>query len=451
MVVHYSFDGVSFRQLNLPIRGSGYGALLDCDTGEIHVYDPASISYYIEGLDASGQAICSNGQKEQPFDVMMLPDVEPIPSIAGLQPELCEPCAPWDEECQARREAKKKANQQAQLPGLGEYCAPTPGCQEGYVCSDLGVCDAMIDEPSSSGGFPEHFYAHLAGGVGFGYVNKDFTISQVDFGDSEQGIAPPDPTDLPDELMDYVDRQGTKPRGAITEITVNPGGMAFGGIPIRLALGFNVTPKLSIEVSGRFDVYIANVKSPQSCWDLGDGSIGGFEEAYNQTLEEAKNRAIEYADANGQQRPTEEELDRIQICNANPLVEGTSDEAREAIAKRSYVVAMTAAGEPTYREVGEYQYAWLVNARARYRFFEQGGLGLSFFGGLGYGNVQYRVANDTNAYFPMPSGFDVELGFGLAYYFTKNIGFVVDIPIDILVGDGFALNFDAVLGLSFGF
>ena len=124
------------------------------------------------------------------------------------------------------------------------------------------------------------------------------------------------------------------------------------------------------------------------------------------------------------------------------------DDARlEAVSRAS--VVQDAFGNDIITKA--FQYAWLINARVRYRLVHKGVFGFSLFGGIGYGHIQYRIAGDDTAYFPMPGMFDIELGPGLAFYFNQHFGIVVDVPIDIIVGDGFALNFDVTLGLSFGF
>jgi hypothetical protein len=99
----------------------------------------------------------------------------------------------------------------------------------------------------------------------------------------------------------------------------------------------------------------------------------------------------------------------------------------------------------------EYQYAWIVNARARYRLVSAGAFAFSVFGGIGYGYIQYRIAGAGTSYFPMAGMVDIEVGPGISYFFTDHFGVNLEVPIDILVADGFALNLDLAVGLGFGF
>ena len=46
---------------------------------------------------------------------------------------------------------------------------------------------------------------------------------------------------------------------------------------------------------------------------------------------------------------------------------------------------------------------------------------------------------------------NIELGWGLAYFFNRHVGLIFDVPIDFILGDGFAINFDVNLGLGVGF
>jgi hypothetical protein len=367
LVVRYAFDASSdYKQIEFEKRDIGYGALLTCDEGQIRIFDPATVSYYIEGTNAIGEVICGHGTKEVPNEILMMPDAVPLPPIGGMTPKECAPCPPWDKTCGRMT-----------LPGLGDPCRPDKGCQEGLKCADFGICE-MEEKPAGSQG-PSTFYVNIYGGTGFAYFNKDWSIKTV----NEDGQI----TEAP---------QGS--------------GTAWAGIPARLAVGYFVIPKLSVEISGRFDIYVASINEPQSCWDAGG--------------------------------KTEEGMDSI-TCYPQPT---TEEEGKTSVA---YTDDPNEGGQEIW--IKEYQYAWIINARARYKLLSQGAFVLSAFGGLGYGHIQYRIAGEGTAYFPMVGMVDIELGPGISYFFTDHFGFNLEVPIDILVGDGFALNFDLALGLGFGF
>jgi hypothetical protein len=400
LTVYYAFDSSpDFKAMPLPMRGSGYGAMLDCDRGQIRVYDPASISYYIEGTNAMGQVVCGFGTKEMPIDVMMMSDIEPLPSIAGLMAKECAPCPPWDEECG-----------KVGLPQLGEPCQPSPGCDEGMICSEeMGICEIADDADDGAPKGHKRFYVNVTAGVGFGYLSKDMTIRQVDYGDPLS--VPPIP--IPDP--DTTDWEGPK-RGTIVDSPQTPKGFAWGGIPLRLAVGFLVIPKLSIELSGRFDVYVTTTSKPKSCLEAAGGDL-------------------EFAMS-----------DEGPLCDPETTSVWSPENEEEA----RLAVARDENGQDIMTK--DYQYAWLINARVRYAVLQQGGVAVSIFGGLGYGHMQYRIEGaDGTPYFPLPGAFDIELGAGFGYYFNDHIGLLVEVPIDFLVGDGFALNFDITVGFGVGF
>ncbi len=391
LTVKYAFDSSEqYTEIKLPQRGAGFGAMLSCDLGQIHIYDPSTIAYFIEGLDATGQVVCGHGTQEMPIEVLMMPDAEPIPSIAGMLPKECAPCPPWEPDCHPKDTSF--------LPKENEGCLPDVGCADGLTCSDLGIC-AKDDVKEDGARGPSKFYVNVGGGAGFGYMYRDITIRQMDYtadpeGDAWEGV----------------------PRGVIEEIKKKASetdGTAWSGIPLRLAVGFFVSPKLSLEVSGRFDVYVTSTNEPQSCWDAAGGSVEGLQD--------------------------------LTTCSI-PIATGNPEDA-EAIARLA-VAHDVSANEIM---VKEYQYAWLVNARLRYRLLSKGVFALSLFGGLGYGHVQYRIAGSDTPYFPLPGGFNIEIGPGFSFFFTDHFGLNIEVPIDVVAGDGFALNFDLNVGLGFGF
>ncbi|MDJ0763110.1 MAG: hypothetical protein QNJ97_08995 [Myxococcota bacterium] len=386
LVVKYAFDASpDYTEIELKPTGDGVGALLTCDQGQIRVFDPASISYFIEGTDVTGQVVCGHGIEEAPIQILMMPDAQPLPAFGDLRPKECAPCPPWDETC-----AKKDA-----LPGRGEVCSPTVGCQIGLVCSDLNVCEKGWASAGPKDG-PSKFYVNVGGGGGVGYFKKDWQTRIWD------GNAP---------------NRGAPGPGAIV-IKDQGGGFAWSGIPVRLAVGFFVTPDLSLEVSGRFDVYVVSVNNPTSCWD----QVGGV--------------------------PSGNDISCDPSAFPDPeLVDPQSDAQVEAYWKRS--IALRNDGSQIW--TSEYQYAWIVNARARYRVLKSGPMGISLFGGAGYGQMQFRVPSDETNYFPMTGMVNVELGPALSFFFNNHVGLQVELPIDFLFGDGFSVNADLVLGMGIGF
>jgi len=77
---------------------------------------------------------------------------------------------------------------------------------------------------------------------------------------------------------------------------------------------------------------------------------------------------------------------------------------------------------------------------------------LSLFAGAGYGHIIYKVASPSgDPYYPKPGFVDIEVGAGIIFYFARNFGLGLELPIDVLVADGWAVNLDPSLVLSFGF
>ena len=404
IAVKYAYDGRSqFRSLELePIGESGYGAMVRCDQGEIATVNPGSVQFYIEGYDAADNVVCVHGNQEAPLEVLMSADV-PIISRPGLSPLGC-------------TDAARKAT--------GESCSIDSECKVGLVCNvKTFQCQvAETEKPKDKGGEgrgPKKFYVNVMGGVGVGYSAKSIHVKRY----SENTSIAVDNIDS-SVLSDYVNESVT---GSIVDLTQTPkGGLNWSGVPIRLTLGYKVSPKVSVEVSGRFDGYVRSVETYTSCWDA--------------------------AEALG------EDARRMSSSSCTTDISGLDDDARidgglldeevEAIAKQS--VAIATSGDPAKER--ETLVGWLINARARYQFLTKKAFQVSLFGGLGYGHIKY-VVKDTSGmdFYSLPGMVDIELGMGIAYYFTDHVGLVFDIPIDFLVGDSFALNFDFNLGLGFGF
>ncbi len=394
IAVKYAFDNKGqFRTLVLDSIGdSGYGALVTCDKGEIRTANPDSVQYYIEGYDSNNNVICGHGSEETPMDVIMGNDV-PIIRRPGLDPVSC--TAPV---------AKKD---------VGESCMMESECKEGLKCNDDFKCEGerggegTTPTPTTGKG-PKKFYVTLTGGAGFGYINKDVVVNTFNSDAETVPINEDSTTTVPT-------------RGVIETNTNKAGGTGWSGVPIRLTIGYKFTPKLSAEISARVDGFVVSYKNPISCWDDSGASPTTLRQFYD-----------------GTKCSTD-------IQNSEALY--TDDEV-EYVARRSGVLK-----DGKVRQEIKYQVPWIINARVRYQFLTKGGLQSSFFGGVGYGHIQYRVP-DTGSnliYYPLVGMVDIDLGIGLAYYFTKNVGLVFDVPIDFMVGDGFSVNFDFNLGLGFGF
>ncbi|MDD5308821.1 MAG: hypothetical protein PHU25_16020 [Deltaproteobacteria bacterium] len=376
LTAKYAFDAnQKYTDLPLSMVGNGYGAMISCEQGKIHEFDPKTIAYYVEGYDSQNHRLCTIGTKEMPNEVRMMPEVAiPVEGLPGMPPpKECKPCPPWDETC-------KKG---AALPGIDEPCTKSQGCQEELVCGESGLCESSPESAKTGG--PSAFYINPSFGAGFGYMTKDKPLRSI----SGKGAA-------------------TK----LVEKKYSISGMAFGGLPIRLAVGFFTIPELSIEVSGRFDAWVSSEKSLKSCYEL--------------QLEQGG----KYSD-----------------LNCKPSI-NESDPAADEKAKQS--VAIDENNNTLMKS--STQIAWLVNARVRYALVSGDALRISAFVGIGYGFIKYRIAtNGGDPYFPMPGMVDIEVGPSILYYFTPNVGIGAEVPIDFIVGDGFGFNFDPSLVLSFGY
>lgn len=403
VAVKYAFDGKSqYRTLNLEAMGNGYGAMVECDSGEIRSVNPGSVQYYIEGYDASNNVICRQGAEDAPLEVLMSNDV-PIVSRPGLDPLACSAAA-------------KKAE--------GQPCSMTSECKDGLTCNtDTFLCEgAAKEKPRGDGRGPKKFYVNLTGGVGFGYFNKSLTVIGY-----KNDVNPAKGTSVETEELDVSAYTG---RGGIEVSPQHPAGTGWSGVPIRLAVGYKLTPKLSLEVSGRVDGFVVSNSTPKNCWDYAKGNIDHV-------------RGMGSGDCT---------TDFNSMASDVPPTYLTDYQVEE-MARNSAALTPVEGGDGTLITDTQFQVAWLVNARVRYQFLTKNALQASVFGGIGYGHIQYRVedSSDGKAFYPMPGMVDIELGVGLAYYFTDNVGLVFDLPIDFMVGDGFAANFDFNLGLGFGF
>ncbi len=427
IVVHYAFDsGDDFNLIELNPVGGGFGAVLDCETGDILLRDPSTVSYYIEGVDTSGTPVCSNGSEKDPLGIVVGDEASPYPPVSGLIAKECRDCGPLNP---CRGDTPE-----------GEVCTVTKECQVGLVCGDDFKCradektddDDDDDEPPVKGKGPSKFYVNLMGGSGFGIMSKDMKIRRADLGEDA------DP-------RDYLSIQGgyTLPgEGAIETIDADAKGAGWNGIPIRLAVGLFVTPKLSIELSGRVDAFVITNIEPVSCWEDSGGNLDQMIDITPTGEVDELGRTIYNRDTRG--------ICRFPWHDPDPVhFDALTNDQKETLGR--HAVALDANGNSKTKHKN--QVAWLVNARVRYQLLTKNALRASVFGGVGYGYVHYKVnsTSGTDEYFPLIGMVNIEFGPGLAYYFTKNLGLVFDLPITFLVGDGFAVNFDFNLGLGVGF
>ncbi|MFO8072338.1 MAG: hypothetical protein R6V85_10735 [Polyangia bacterium] len=241
LVLKYAFDGgTNYSQIPFQRAGRGFGAQISCDEGQIRIFDPSSIEYFIEGYDRMGNLVCRHGAPEAPLSVAMSPDAPVLPGIPGMAPpKECAPCAPWDTEC---LEGSK--------PGLDEPCDPATGCAEGLVCGEAGLCVSDAGGGAGEQVGPEHFYFNFPGlsPVGFAFIKAEMEFDKIASGD-----------------------KSPKNYSTIEHVEDNPAGAVWSGVPyswpFRLAAGYYVIPRLAIEVTGRIDVKFDSFSEPLSCWD----------------------------------------------------------------------------------------------------------------------------------------------------------------------------------------
>ncbi len=297
------------------------------------------------------------------------------------------------------RNCSPDADMPDELPQYGEICRPDMGCADGLVCGDFGTCEKVKkkeepERPTVDG--PSKFYATIGGGSGFGYISKEMNIRQ------------------------FTQTSSDEREGFLEEVKKNPSGTAWNGVPVRLEVGFFVAKHFSIEIGGRFDAKIDTFKEYKSCWEL------------------SQERAADPTDLTSE-------------C-LGPIDDDPSADEIEAAAKRS--VAHEEGKESSFLFNSEYRVAWLAHVRARYWFMQLGRASMSAFLGAGYGYTKYRisgVSGQRTLYFPMTGMIDIEVGAAVVFNITKNVGFLVELPIDVMVGDGFGLNVDLNIGLSFGY
>jgi hypothetical protein len=390
MLARYAFnDEFSYTDLPLYEIGTGFGGIISCELG-IRQENPSAISYYIEGYDQDGQLVCRHGNQQLPMRVAMSSESMPVSPIAGLEPKGCGRCLPGDPECPWEKVPDK----------IGDDCRPDVGCAEGLVCGGFGTCEEPPDDtgPKDPSKGPSTFYVNLGGGSGFGFISQDLTITKWDAKERK-----------------------------LTDVVTKPSGSAWAGVPVRVGIGvFAIpsVPNLSIEVTGRFDVKVDSYKEPMNCWDA--------------VQDDPNANDVLKAKCNGPIERVKDQVDDGQLEPDDPKVEQAAKES----------IVFDDNDEQMFTTTP--YFAWLVNVRLRYWFLHFGSTGLSAFLGGGYGHIKYRVQGQTSPYFPMVGKIDIEVGPALSYNFSKNVAFFAEVPIDIMVGDGWAVNVDLNLGFTFG-
>jgi hypothetical protein len=318
-------------------------------------------------------------------------------ALAGLPgmptPQTCKECPPWDPDC-----GKTKTYGAAGGGGLGLPCFSNDECDNGQYCGDSGYCEGgdLMDmgDGSSSGKLkaPKVFYFNVTIGSGGGIISA------------------------PNSSY-YAAEYYSNPKNMWATNYTSMSGASWGGLGLRATMGFNINPKFALEIGGRFDLSSAwmKQKNPYLCNDSTT--------APSSTL----------------------------ICSrphAQPPVYGVYyyiSNANEYIVPYYYT---TAANK-----------AWLINLKGRFRFVNDGGLQASFFGGIGYGHLFFAPKSTDvdldgapDTIIVTPGAVNIELGPGFAYYFNRNVGFVMDVPIDLVFGENssFGINGEITIGLSFG-
>ena len=158
--------------------GPGMGAQITCDEGQIRVYDPSSVSYYIEGYNAGGNLVCGHASNKGPYMVGMAPEADFLHALPGQNPpKECTPCPPWDPTCGTFGK-----------PTEGQSCDPATGCAVGLICGDAGLCEPTDGNkepsgPSSPGG------ATGTGAGGWLSLEPTVVVAAGGWGWGSQGVA----------------------------------------------------------------------------------------------------------------------------------------------------------------------------------------------------------------------------------------------------------------------
>ncbi|MBN2524808.1 MAG: hypothetical protein JXR76_00345 [Deltaproteobacteria bacterium] len=407
IVLKYAYDGGgTYFEMDMTKGDQGWvTAMLTCDEGQITAFDPGEVTYYIVGYDDLGGQVCGQGSQEQPFTVIMDPGASIVTGLAGMPtPQTCSECPPWDQDCH-----NGGGSAGSQTP-----CFSDEECLQGQWCSDAGFCEGDSTGGDGDDGFgmgadsPQKFYIQVMGGTGVGYANtpEAWYIRATYNG----GVYDPD------EFFAYMIDDGIKRGG-------------WGGVPIRAHVGIVFSSKFSLEIGGRLDISAAWRKQTDVLY-------------------------CAYANPNENGAINEREQ---AICDApradEPLAFGAWRDAPDPSDENSLPGAVRTTTRSGMKN------AWLVNARLKTRFINKGGNQVSFFGGLGYGHLFFApevsdvdVDGKKDKVVATPGMINIELGLGYAHYLNKKFGFVVEMPVDIVLGENssFGLGVDLMLGISFG-
>ncbi|MBN2801894.1 MAG: hypothetical protein JXR91_02250 [Deltaproteobacteria bacterium] len=394
LIIKYAFDG-STTYFDMPMQKSDNGwatGMLTCSEGQITTFNPSIITYYIEGYSNTGSLICGHGSSIQPYTVNLSDSAAVLNGLPGMpEPQMCKECPPWDQECQAKN-------------GKGIPCFSDEDCIGGVKCLDTGFCESTGDEGGSfddgggkkdrgpGGPVPKYVYFNITSGTGGGF----FSAPNAQYMNS--GVA-----------------NGTDPYSSI--ITGYKSG-GWGGLPIRAAIGFLITPAFSLEATFRYDISSLwrTQKNIVACIDAHDTTLADGWKCINP-------------------------LNNLE--NKYWGLEGYPNGG-------SYTFNTTSTKSNN---------AWLVNLRARYRFVNDGPIQVSFFGGVGYGHLFFASKDididydgTVDSKIVTPGMVNLELGPGFTYYVNSHFGIVLEAPIDLVFGESgsFGFNGELTFGFSFG-
>jgi hypothetical protein len=392
--IRYAFDGsTTFFNTEMNKAGSGWATgMITCTDGQIANFDPSRIAYFIEGYDASGVLVCSNGTAEAPFTVSMTQGAAVMQGLPGTpEPQKCGECPPWDQKCMERPKAES-------MP-----CFADEECPTGQKCGDSGFCEGGEDKDKGKGrrgsdgegGGPQFFYVNITGGTGGGFAtSKDPFLAAEGW---DQGVY----------SAEYK--------------KISAG--AWGGVPLRFQLGFPIKPRFALEVGMRIDfrALTTKMKQPYPCKDTGPYAWSELRDEYGLQCGASTN---------------DEHYGALNWEEGGWLYAFTRDFAAPGFGK-AFLINMRA------------RYKFVLEEKIQVSFF--GGLG---YGHLFYAPKTKDVDMDgkRDVQFSTPGMINLELGPALSIYLNRNFGFVFEVPIDLVFGQAgsFGLNAELAVGISFG-
>jgi hypothetical protein len=238
----------------------GYTFLIPCTD----VYEP-KVEYFLVASDSDGNPVGSAGTAENPILVPIVSTrTEPAPSLPGqVPPSQCSA----DDECPPGMPGCRGA------AGMGDTCSVDKDCASGLMCDDdFCVSGERAEEESSSsssGGFKK-FFVEASVGVGLTSVGKGRAPDR-----SAKPVLMPVTAAARDTMTGDIDLDKAKSqlqaRGfdcsaqqttvmgvqqlQLTKcaVAVHPGGIV--PVPVlNLAVGYNLSPKLAVALTGRFQI-----------------------------------------------------------------------------------------------------------------------------------------------------------------------------------------------------